>query len=99
MFKTTLSIALVSIAAIGLSACDVKKTQEGNVTVPKYEVEKKASGDVTLPKYDVTTPDVKVGTTEKTITVPKVTTEEKKVELPKVDVVTGKEKNEGKTTQ
>ncbi|HSV46322.1 MAG TPA: hypothetical protein VLJ58_11075 [Ramlibacter sp.] len=99
MLKTTLSIALVSVAAIGLSGCDVKKTQEGNVSVPKYEVEKKQSGDVTLPKYDVTPPDVKVGTTEKTITVPTVKTEEKKVELPKVDVVTGKEKNEGKTTQ
>jgi hypothetical protein len=82
MFKTTLSIALVSIAAIGLSACDVKKTQEGNVT---------------LPKYDVTTPDVKVGTTEKTIIVPTVKTEEKKVGMPKVEIVTGKEKNEGKT--
>jgi hypothetical protein len=71
---------------LGLSACDVKKTQEGNVTVPKYEVEKKASGDVTLPKYDVTTPDVKVGSTEKTITVPKVETEKKTVEVPTVTV-------------
>lgn len=72
MLKTTLAIALVSIGALGLAACDVKKTQEGNVTVPKFEVEKKQSGDVTLPKYDVTAPSVNVTTTEKTITVPKV---------------------------
>ncbi len=93
MIKTAVAtLALASIAALGLSACDVKKTQEGNITVPKYEVEKKQSGDVTLPKYDVTAPDVKVTTTEKTITVPTVKTEEKTIELPKVEVTTAKEK-------
>jgi len=54
--------------------------------VPKYEVEKTQSGNVTLPKYEVTPPDVKVGSTEKTVTVPKVTTEEKKIEVPTVTV-------------
>jgi hypothetical protein len=81
MLKTALAIAIVSIGALGLSACDVKKTQEGNVTLPKYEV---------------TLPTVSVTTTEKTITVPTVKTEEKAIELPKVEVTTGKEKNEGK---
>ena len=57
---------------VGLTACDVKKTEEGNVTLPKYEVEKKQSGDVTLPKYDVKTPDVNVTTEKKVIEVPKV---------------------------
>jgi hypothetical protein len=92
MFKTTLAIGLISLGALGLTGCDVKKTQEGNVTVPKYEVEKKQAGDVTLPKYDVTTPDVKVGSTEKTITVPTVKTEEKKIEVPTVTVTPAKEK-------
>lgn len=92
MLKTTLALAIVSFGAIGLSACDVRKTQEGNVSVPKYEVEKKASGDVTLPKYDVTTPDVKVGSTEKSITVPKIESQEKKIEVPTVTVTPADEK-------
>ncbi|HSH92084.1 MAG TPA: hypothetical protein VK996_19015 [Ramlibacter sp.] len=92
MLKTTLVAALVSVGVIGLTGCDVKKTQEGNVTIPKYEVEKKQAGDVTLPKYDVTTPDVQVGSKEATITVPKVETEKKTIEVPTVDIKTAKEK-------
>jgi hypothetical protein len=64
--------------------------------VPKFEVNKTQEGNVTLPKYDVTPPTVSVTTTDKTITVPTVKTEEKTIELPKVSVETGKEKNEGK---
>lgn len=92
MLKTTIAAAIVSISAVGLYGCDVKKTQEGNVTVPKYEVEKKQSGDVTLPKYDVTTPDVKVGTAEKSVTVPTVKTEEKKIEVPTITVTPAEKK-------
>ena len=92
MIRTTLAIAIVSIGALGLSACDVKKTQEGNVTVPKYEVNKTQEGSVTLPKFDVTAPTVSVTTTEKTITVPTVKTEEKSIELPKIEITTAKEK-------
>lgn len=92
MLKSAIAIAMISLGTLGLTGCDVKKTQEGNVTVPKYEVEKKQSGDVTLPKYDVTTPDVKVGTTEKTVTVPTVKTEEKTIEVPKVTVTPADEK-------
>jgi uncharacterized lipoprotein len=86
MLKITLVAGIVSLGVLGLAGCDVKKTQEGSVTVPKYEVEKTQQGNVTLPKYEVTPPDVKVGSTEKTVTVPKVTTEEKKVEVPTVTV-------------
>ena len=68
----TLALTLAAFALAGLTACDVKKTQEGNVTLPKYNVEKTQSGDLTLPKYDVKTPDVKVTTEEKVIEVPKV---------------------------
>jgi hypothetical protein len=88
--KSTLAIALVSLGALGLTACDVKKTQEGNITVPKVEVTKTQEGDVTLPKYDVKTPDVSVTTTEKTVTVPTIKTEEKTVEVPKVTVTPAK---------
>jgi hypothetical protein len=92
MRKTILATAIVSVGMLGLAACDVKKTQEGNVTVPKYEVTKKQEGDVTVPKYDVTTPDIKVGSAERTITVPTVKTEEKKITVPTVDVTPAKEK-------
>jgi len=70
--KNIIALSIVATSLVGLTACDVKKTQEGNVTVPKYEVEKKQSGDVTLPKYDVKTPDVNVTTEKKVIEVPKV---------------------------
>ena len=84
------SIAIVSAlgVALALAACDVKKTAEGNVTLPKYE--KTQSGDVTLPKYDVKTPEVKVTKEEKTVTVPTITTEEKKVVVPSVSVTPAK---------
>ena len=92
MYKTTLTAAFIATAALGLTACDVQKTQEGKVDAPKYEVTKKQDGDVQLPKYDVTGPDVKVGSKEETVKVPTVKTEEKKIEVPTVDVKTGKEK-------
>lgn len=46
-------------------------------------------------KYEVTPPDVKVGKTEKQVTVPKVVEGEKKtIEVPKLDVKTAKEKEQ-----
>jgi hypothetical protein len=101
MFKTTLATALIAVGALGLSACDVKKTQEGNVTVPKYDVKKTQEGSVTAPKYDVTTPDVKVGTKETTVNVPNVdvNTEKKSVTVPTVDVKTAKEKEAEQATK
>ena len=83
---------LVATASLGLVGCDVKKTQDGNVTLPKYEVEKKKDGDVTLPKYDVTAPDVKVTKKETEVTVPKVVTEKETVGVPHVEIKTGQEK-------
>lgn len=92
MHKTILAAAIVSLGVIGLSGCDVKKTQEGSITPPQYEVTKKQDGDVTLPKYDVTTPDVNVGKKEVEVNVPKVTTEKETVTVPSVDIKTGEEK-------
>jgi hypothetical protein len=89
----TIAAGLVATAAaLTLAGCDVDKTREGDVTVPKYEVEKTQSGNVTLPKYDVTLPDVNVSKKETEITVPKVTTEEKTITVPTVDIKTGQEK-------
>jgi hypothetical protein len=94
MFKTTLTAAFVSAAALGLTACDVQKTQEGNVQAPKYEVSKTQEGSAQLPKYDVKGPDVNVSKTEKQVSVPNVDvkTEKKTIEVPKVSVTTPQEK-------
>ncbi len=77
MNANTLLASLVAVACVGLTACDVTKTKEG---------------DVTLPKYDVTAPDVKVTKKEAEVTVPKVTTEKETVTVPSIDVKTGQEK-------
>lgn len=53
------------VATLGMAGCDVEKTEEGSL--PEVDVK---GGN--LPKYDVDTPDVDVGTKEKTITVPDV---------------------------
>ncbi|HUR88420.1 MAG TPA: hypothetical protein VMZ74_04970 [Ramlibacter sp.] len=94
MLKNLLTTAMIAAGVLGLSACDVKKTQEGHVQVPKYEVEKKQSADVQLPKYDVKGPDVQVGSKDATVTVPKVETEKKTIEVPTVSVKTAKEKEQ-----
>ena len=89
MRKTSIVLAgLVSIASLGLVGCDVQKTKEGNVTVPKFEVSKTREGDVTLPKYDVTAPKLDVTTEKKAVDVPKVGvyTEKETITLPKVEV-------------
>ena len=88
--RSALLAALVSAALFGIVGCDVKKVQEGNVTVPKYEVEKTKQGDVTLPKYSVTTPDVKVDKVEKEVLVPKVVMEKQTVTVPEVQVTPAK---------
>lgn len=81
-------ILAASAAAFALVGCDVEKTQEGNVTAPKYEVTKKQDGDVTLPKYDVDAPKVDVTTTQKQVTVPDVdvNTRKETITVPKVDI-------------
>ena len=94
MSRATLAALLVATgAALALSGCDVKKTQEGSVTLPKYDVQKEQSGEVTMPKYDVTTPDVQVGSAEKSVTVPKITTEQKKIDVPTINVTPADQKD------
>lgn len=76
------------LAALTLTACDVDKTQEGELPdvsveggqAPEYEVRQTQEGrmpdvDVEggkMPEYDVETPDVDVGTETKEITVPDI---------------------------
>jgi len=57
-----------------------------------WETKTNQEGNVTLPKYDVTTPDVKVGSTEKQVTVPTVQTEKRTIEVPTVKVTPADEK-------
>ncbi len=77
----TLIATFTAASVLGLAGCDVKKTQEGNITVPKYEV---------------TTPDVNVTSKKVEVTVPKVTTEKETVTVPSIDIKTGQEKAEEK---
>ncbi len=60
--KTILQFSLAIVAGIGLAACDVEKTQEGEM--PEVEVE---GGQI--PKYDVDAPDVDVKMKEKDVTI------------------------------
>jgi hypothetical protein len=92
MLKKLSVLSTVSLLAAGLVACDVDKTKEGDVSMPKYEVEKTKEGNVDLPKYDVTPPDVNVKKEEKTVEVPTVKTEEKKITVPDVDITPAKDK-------
>ena len=92
MLKKTLTIAMMSSFALALSACDVRKTEEGNVTLPKYEIDKTQQGSLKLPEYDVKTPEVNVRKEEKTVEVPTVKKEERTIEVPNVDVTPARDK-------
>lgn len=92
MLKQTVYVAATVFVALGLAACDVEKTQEGQLNMPKYEVEKTQEGNAKLPEYDVKTPDVAVGTEEKKVEVPTIEQKEKTVQVPDVDVTPAKEK-------
>lgn len=64
---------LAAVTALGLAACDVQKTKDGNMP----DVDVNVSGGE-LPEYNVTTPDVDVRMENKTVQVPVVD-----VDLPK----------------
>ena len=67
--RKLMSLALVSTAALGLAACDVEQTEEGDL--PEVNVE---GGN--MPEYDVDTPDVDVQMEEETVEVPTLDVEE-----------------------
>jgi hypothetical protein len=65
--KKLLTLLIAPVFAVGMTACDVDQTQEGEM--PEVEVQE---GE--LPAYDVEAADVEV--TEDTITVPEVNIED-----------------------
>lgn len=75
-----LSMALVIVP---LGACSVEQEEAGSLPDVDVEVE---PGN--LPEYDIQGPDVDIGVTERTVTVPKVVVvqEEETVEVPYIDV-------------
>ncbi|GIZ53704.1 hypothetical protein [Noviherbaspirillum aridicola] len=86
MAKILVQIGTAAFFAAGLAGCDVDKTQEGSVNLPKYNVEKTQEGSARMPEYDVKTPDVAVNSKEKKVEVPTVKKEERTVRVPDVDV-------------
>ncbi|ASV30776.1 hypothetical protein [Maribacter cobaltidurans] len=87
---------LLMIAGIGalIVSCNVKKEEKGEM--PELDVDVMADAGE-LPEYDVNWADIDVGTTTKTVSVPKVVVvmEEEEVEVPYIDV----DMPEGDSTQ
>lgn len=78
------------LLVLPLAACQIEREQRGEL--PEVDIE---AGQ--LPQYDIKGPDVNVGVTEQTVTVPKVmiVQEEQTVQVPYVDVnVPGAESQE-----
>lgn len=73
----------LALAIFGIAACEVEQTQEGELPDVDVDVE---SGQ--LPRYDIDGPDVDVGLSETTVTVPKVriVEEEETISVPYIDV-------------
>jgi hypothetical protein len=83
---------LLTVFLVPLAACQVEKEESGSLPDVDVDVE---PGN--LPEYDIEGPDVNVGVTERTVTVPKliVVQEEETVQVPYVDVdVPGAERQE-----
>ncbi|AWX43196.1 hypothetical protein HME9304_00183 [Flagellimonas maritima] len=76
---------LLAIVMSTLSACNIEKKKEGELPSIDVDVDTEAGE---LPEYDVKWADVNVGTTTKTVEVPKVVIvmEEEEVEVPYIDV-------------
>ena len=87
---------LLMIAGIGalIISCNVKKEEKGEM--PELDVDVMADAGE-LPEYEVNWADIDVGTTTKTVSVPKVVVvmEEEEVEVPYIDV----DMPEGDSTQ
>ncbi len=79
----SLTLALLSCAAIGFAGCDVDVQDEGELPDVDMQVE-----EGRMPDVDVTGPEVDVDTEERQVTVPDVDvhTEERTIDVPDVDV-------------
>jgi hypothetical protein len=73
----------ILLMVMPLGACRVEQEEAGSLPDVDVEVEPGS-----LPEYDVQGPDVNVGVTERTVTVPRVVVvqEEETVEVPYIDV-------------
>ena len=87
----------IMLAAVSAILCPLAVQAEG--TVPKYEVSKTQEGNVTLPKYDVEAPKVDVSTEKKDVNVPKVGvyTEKETLTVPKVEITPAKDRDDKKS--
>ncbi|MGB3535614.1 MAG: hypothetical protein WBA13_19125 [Microcoleaceae cyanobacterium] len=76
-------LLLFALLLVPLTACQIEKEESGSL--PDIDVNVEPGS---LPEYDIEGPDVNVGTTEKTITVPKlvVIQEEETIEVPYIDI-------------
>ena len=86
---------IIPILALALiSSCNIKKEEEGEL--PDFDVDVSADAGE-LPEYDVNWADIDVGTTTKTVKVPKpmIVMEEEEVEVPVIDFdMPGEDKEE-----
>ncbi len=80
ILKKVLPLSLVMLL-VPLASCQVEKEQAARL--PEVNIEPGR-----LPEYDIKGPDVKVGVTKRTVTVPKVIVvqEQETVEVPYIDV-------------
>lgn len=78
--RNPITISALALATIGLAACDVQQTEEGEL--PDVDVSVDAGN---LPEYEVDAPEVKAGTTEMTVEVPVVAIEPGDVDEEKED--------------
>lgn len=83
MIRKTGLLCVPLLMTLGLAACDVDQTDEGEMPDVDVQVE---GGD--MPGYEVETADIEVKENEETIEVPEVDvrTEEKEITVPDVDV-------------
>lgn len=79
--RDSIKLLVAAGLVLGVSACDIDQTREGEM--PEVEVR-----EGQLPAYDVDTPEVDIGTEQRTIRTPDVDVdmEERQVEVPDVDV-------------
>lgn len=96
MLKAWTGWMTLGVVALAATACDIDQTRDAEL--PDVDVDVQGGQ---LPAWDIDGPDVTVGTTTKTVTVPKlvVVTEEEQVEVPYIDVdVPGEDKHEQTVT-
>lgn len=84
--RNQITLTALAIATLGLAACDVEQTEEGEM--PDVDV---SVDEGNLPEYDVDAPEVKVGTTETEVEVPDVdvSTETTTVDVPVIGIEPG----------